>query len=130
MDSSAVSIAVFGICASGKSTVVQRLQELGFNARSCAQEHSVIPNLCTKLEPDVLVVLDCGYEAIKQRRNVQWGLERIAIQKERLRDALENCDLYLKSDYLTIEETVARIIQFLDTQDEFSAQISASKEVE
>jgi len=108
-----LNILIVGICASGKSSVVERLKDLGFNAKTCAQEHSYSKSLWTRLNPDVLVVLDCSYETIKERRNVGWGVERIKIQKERLQGALQNCDLYLKTDNLTIEETIEKIIDYL-----------------
>ncbi|MBM7623214.1 hypothetical protein [Sporohalobacter salinus] len=110
-----ITILIVGICASGKSSVVERLKELGFDAYTCAQEHSCVKSLWTKLAPDVLVVLDCDYETIKQRRKVQWGEERIKVQKKRLQNALENCDLYLKTDDLNLEETVREIIKYLFT---------------
>lgn len=89
------------------------MKELGFDACICAQEHSCVKSFWTKLAPDVLVVLDCNYETIKQRRKVEWGEKRIKVQKERLQNALENCDLYLKTDNLTLEETVAVITEYV-----------------
>ncbi|SJZ72276.1 hypothetical protein [Selenihalanaerobacter shriftii] len=116
MDKIGIDILIVGICASGKSSVVKRLNELGFKARACAQEHSCVKSFWAKLDPDVLVALDCSYDTIKERRNVQWGEKRIKVQKERLKDALENCDLYLKTDHLTLEETVDKIIEYLTSE--------------
>ncbi|MCK8825219.1 hypothetical protein [Fuchsiella alkaliacetigena] len=110
MNKNKADILVVGICASGKSSVVDRLQELGYQAKSCAQEHSYVKSLWSKLEPNFMVVLDCDYETIRERRDVQWGLNRIKMQKERLQHAIENCDLYLQTDELSIEETVQIIV--------------------
>jgi adenylate kinase len=120
-----LSILIVGICGSGKSSVVTKLQEMGFDVRACAQEHSCVKSMWRKLDPDVLIVLDCSYETIKSRRNVSWGLERIKVQKEKLEDALNNCDLYLNSDNLTLEETVEKIINYLEEKRLIQKRISS-----
>lgn len=112
-----ITILVVGICASGKSSVIKELQQLGFKAKTCAQEHSCVESMWTKLESDVLIFLDCSYETVKKRRDVPWGLKRIQSQKEKLQDALDNCDLYLKTDNLTLQETVERIVEYLKEED-------------
>lgn len=122
-----ISILIVGICASGKTSVVKRLQRLGLNAKVCAQEHSCVKSLWTKLKPDVLIFLDCNYETIKRRRNVQWGVKRIETQKERLKDALDNCDLYLKTDYLTLKETIDKIINYLQEKGYIEFKINSAR---
>ena len=56
-------IAVVGVCAAGKSTLVQALRAEGFNARQVLQEHSYVPNMWQRItNPDLLIYLDCTIE--------------------------------------------------------------------
>jgi GTPase SAR1 family protein len=106
-------IAVVGPCASGKTTLVNRLQELGFDARNIAQEHSGVKTLWRKAGPDVLVMLDASLPVIRQRRKVPWGEERLIAQRERLRDAREHASLYIQTDPLTREEVAGRVLDYI-----------------
>ena len=51
-------IAIVGICASGKTTLVRGLREAGYDAYNVAQEHSCIHDFWNKHHPDVLVMID------------------------------------------------------------------------
>ncbi len=106
-------IVVVGPCASGKTTLVTRLQELGLDAHNVAQEHSGVKTLWRKKNPDVLVMLEASLPVIRRRRPVPWGEERLTVQRERLRDAREHADLFIKTDPLTREEVAQRVLEFI-----------------
>jgi len=50
-------VVVVGPCASGKSSLVAALAALGYDARVCGQEHSIIRELWRHSAPDVLIAL-------------------------------------------------------------------------
>lgn len=106
-------IVVVGPCASGKTTLVTRLKELGLDARNVAQEHSGIKSFWRKTDPDVVVMLEASLPVIRRRRPVPWGEERLAVQRERLRDAREHADLFIQTDPLTREEVAERVLEFI-----------------
>ncbi len=106
-------IVVVGPCASGKTTLVGRLQALGLDAHNVAQEHSGIKKLWRKKQPDVVVMLEASLPVIRRRRSVPWGEERLAVQRERLQDAREHADLFIQTDPLTKEEVAARVLDFI-----------------
>lgn len=106
-----IRIVVVGVCASGKSTLVAGLKEKGYCATSVVQEHSGVPGLWARAEPDFLVVLDCSLATVKRRRQVFWGEERLILQRKRLANARKNCDFYLCTDDLNRDEMVERVVQ-------------------
>jgi len=108
-------IAVVGVCASGKSTLVRGLQARGWNARQVVQEHSYVPDMWQHItQPDLLVCLDASLEIIRHRRRdpevPAWLIEE---EHQRLRHALENCDLYVQTDTLTPDQVLERALDFL-----------------
>lgn len=107
-------VAIVGICASGKSTLVAGLKKVGINAYNIAQEHSCIKKFWDRKKPDVLVMLDATLPAIKKRRLVTWNEDRIAVQHERLRDARKNADLYIQTDNFTKEEVLQQVLTFIN----------------
>lgn len=107
-------IAVVGVCASGKSTLVRGLRELGYDAYAVAQEHSGVPYLWSRRAPSFLVVLDATYDTVRQRRPVSYGPERLAQQRQRLRHAREHCDFFLATDDYTIEEVRAHVVAAIE----------------
>jgi nicotinamide riboside kinase len=106
-------IVVVGPCASGKTTLVGRLQALGLDAHNVAQEHSGVKTFWRKREPDVLVMLEASLLVIRQRRTVPWGEERLAVQRERLQDARAHADLLIETDPLSREDVVERVLQYI-----------------
>ena len=103
-------VVVVGPDAAGKSTLVERLRERGYNARSCAQEHSYVPDMWRRVSnPDFLVFLDVQLETTARRRAIDWGQERVDAQQARLAHARAHCDLYLPTDDLTLVEVVERV---------------------
>jgi broad-specificity NMP kinase len=106
-------IVVVGPCTSGKTTLVTRLRELGLDARNVAQEHSGIKTFWRRKNPDVVVMLEASLPVIRRRRTVPWGEERLAVQRERLRDAREHADLFIQTDSLTREEVAERVLDYI-----------------
>ncbi len=83
---------------------------MGYRAVNISQEHSVSQNLWKRKAPDFLVVLTCTWETAKQRRNISWGEERLRLQEKRLKTAVDNCDLLLPTDNLTIPEMLLKTV--------------------
>ena len=111
-------IVIVGPCGSGKSTLVKGLKELGEIARSFSQEHRSRHNLWEKLNPDVLIYLDATFETISPRRKVT--SEEYYEQAARLERARENCDLYISTDNLTIDEVLERALDFLSSRKDYN----------
>lgn len=106
-------IAIVGVCASGKTTLVKGLRTAGFDAYNVAQEHSCIHNFWHKREPDLLVMIDATLPAIKKRRLVFWTEERLVTQHARLADARAHADLYLQTDTLSAAQVLEQVIAFI-----------------
>jgi chloramphenicol 3-O-phosphotransferase len=103
-------VVVVGPDAAGKSTLVMRLRALGYNARACAQDHSYVPDMWRRLsQPDFLVFLDARLETIAQRRDIDWGQQRLDVLLARLAHARAHCDLYLPTDDLTPSEVMGQV---------------------
>lgn len=107
---SAMRVVVVGVCASGKTTLVGRLKELGVDAHNVAQEHSGIRKLWQKKQPELLVMLEASLPVIRTRRQVPWGEERLSLQRDRLRDARAHADLLIDTDPLNRDEVLAIVM--------------------
>jgi GTPase SAR1 family protein len=115
VDSKTLRIAVVGPCACGKSTLTKALKTAGFEARHPAQEHSYVPNMWQKIsQPDLLIYLDVDYASTLARRpHTGGGPQRLAEQRHRLRHARENCDFYLDTSGLNVDEVETAVFNFL-----------------
>lgn len=112
-------IAVVGPCASGKSTLVERLKQRGYNAREVNQEHSYVPTMWQRFtKPDLLIYLDVSQEAASERRRSEEEAGWWDALKERLKHALQHADLIIETDDLTPEEVLGRALSFLEEQGE------------
>lgn len=118
-------IVVVGVCSSGKSSLVGALQERGYDARACAQEHSGVPHLWQRSEPDVLVYLDALVHTIRRRRRAKWPQRVLDEEHSRLSHAREHCDLYIPTDGLSPDDVVARVVTFLNNHRARSEQAKA-----
>jgi hypothetical protein len=108
--SKAPRVVVVGPDAAGKTELVQRLRALGYNARSCAQDHSYVPDMWQRLaRPDFLVYVDARLETIARRRAIDWGQKRLDELNARLAHARAHCDLYLPTDDLEPVDVVDRV---------------------
>ena len=110
-------IAIVGICASGKTTLVRGLREAGYDAYNVAQEHSCVHDFWNKKHPDVLVMIDATLPTVKKRRVVYWGQDRIDTQHKRLADAKAHADLYIQTDDLDAAAVRQKVIDFLKTRE-------------
>lgn len=107
-------IKVVGPCAVGKSTLTDRLRQLGYNARQIAQEHSDVPDMWRRIDPpDVLIFLDARDDTLLQRRPSQTLAAILPRERRRLAHARAHADLYIRTDDLTPEEVLARVVAFL-----------------
>lgn len=86
-------IVVVGPCASGKSTLVTRLRDKGYDAHAVAQEHSAVRDLWKRKDPDALVALDVSLEEVRNRRSPDWLEAVYQRQHERLASAYAAADL-------------------------------------
>jgi len=110
-------VAVVGPCASGKSTLVERLEQAGYNAREVNQEHSYVPSMWQRFtNPDLLIYLDVSQEVASRRRRSEAEAAWWGAMRERLRHAMEHADLRIDTDGLTSEEVVAEAVAFLDDE--------------
>lgn len=108
-------IKVVGMSASGKSTLVQRLREAGYDARPVSQEHSGIPDLWQQFEkPAVLIHLDVSLEQQCVRRpDVTWGADVWQTERTRLAHARDHADLKIDTSSMTREQVVVVAQHFL-----------------
>lgn len=109
-------IKVVGVSASGKSTLVTRLRQAGYNARPVSQEHSNLPGLWQQFDqPTILIYLDVSIEVQRQRRpDVTWDAHYLQTERERLVQARDAADLKIDTSTLpsdTIWQIVKRFLQ-------------------
>lgn len=108
-------IAVVGNCASGKTTLVSNLKELGYNAINVPQEHSDIRRLWRFKQPDLLVLLSCTFDTARKRRpGFAWTEKQLEVQRFRLRFAREECNLDIATDGLSREEVVEQVVRLAE----------------
>jgi guanylate kinase len=110
-------IAVVGNCASGKTTLVTNLKNLGHNGINVPQEHSEIRRLWRHKKPNLLVLLSCTHATAKSRRpGLAWTEKQLEVQRRRLHQAREECDLYIVTDPLTQDEVVGEVLALIQKQ--------------
>ena len=100
-------VVVVGPCASGKSTLVRGLRDLGYDAIACGQEHSEIATLWRHAEPDVLIALLVDLPTVRRRRGDDWPERLHEVQKHRLAPAVAAADLVLDSAELDAASLLA-----------------------
>ena len=101
------------MCASGKSTLIEKLHRLGFHCRHIAQEHSYVPDMWQRLtNPDLLIYLSVSYEKTIERRNLNWTRHEYQVQLDRLSHAHENADHIIETDEYSADE-VAEVVRTL-----------------
>jgi uridine kinase len=88
-----LKVAVVGACASGKSTLVSSLREVGYKARHVAQDHSYVPNT--------------------RRPHLDFRPEHLAEQNRRLAHARQHCHLYLDTNELNPTQVQDQTLSFL-----------------
>lgn len=111
-------VKVVGVSASGKSTLVAKLREAGYNARAVSQEHSNVATLWQQFDRTrLLIYLDATLESQRQRRpDVTWDAANLQMEQDCLAHARDYADLKIDTSTLT-PETAWRIVQaFLQQQ--------------
>jgi deoxyadenosine/deoxycytidine kinase len=109
-------VGVVGPCGAGKSSLVASLARHGYNVRHIAQEHSYVPDMWKRMtNPDILVYLQASYENTIRRRKLDWTFEEYTEQLHRLRHALQNADLVLDTNPLTVDEVLSKVISFIES---------------
>jgi hypothetical protein len=93
--------------------LVRALRERGYNARAVSQEHSYVPHLWERSDPDVLVYLDASLRTIRGRGRRRWSQSLLDEEHHRLEHAREHCSLYIPTDGLSPEDVTSRVITFL-----------------
>jgi hypothetical protein len=96
------------------------LRARGFEARSCAQEHSHVPDMWQRLaQPDLLIYLDAEAPAISERLHRDDFTGRVLDeQRRRLSHARQHCHLYIQTDGKTKAQVLAEVLRFLDRTSE------------
>ena len=108
-------IGIVGVCASGKTTLIRRLTELGYRCRHIAQEHSYVPTMWFRItHPDFLIYLQVDYPTTIVRKKLDWTQAEYDEQLHRLRDAYAHAGLIVDTSHLTPEETIQRIVAGLN----------------
>jgi molybdopterin-guanine dinucleotide biosynthesis protein len=98
-------IGIVGVCASGKTTLIKKLSELGYDCRHIAQEHSYVKTMWKQMtNPDILVFLEVSYPQTIIRRKLNWTLSEYMDQHDRLSNARENADIVVNTDDLTSDQ--------------------------
>ena len=109
-------IGVVGPCGSGKTTLTEALDTLGYTTRHIAQEHSYVKDMWKRLtNPDILIFLQASFQATKQRRSkmIHWTEAAYDEQQRRLAHALENADLVLNTDTLDAQDVLEQTLAFI-----------------
>ena len=108
-------IGVVGPCASGKSTLIAGLTQLGYRTRHIAQEHSYVKDMWQRLtNPDILVFLDVNYVNTIKRQKLDWTEADWQEQQDRLIHARAHANLYLDTNALSAEEVLERVVRFVE----------------
>lgn len=106
-------VVVVGPCASGKSTLVQGLREIGYDAFVCAQEHSDIPTLWRRSSPSASLALDVDIDTLRRRRDEHWPESFLVRQHERLTDAYAGATALIDTSHLSSMEVLAKAAKAL-----------------
>jgi broad-specificity NMP kinase len=112
---SGITIGVTGTCGSGKSELVTRLKERGYNVRHIAQEHSYAPRMWRQISnPDLLIFLEVSYAVTLKRIRFKWTEEEYLEQLHRLRDAREHANIRINSDSHSPTEIYEKVINMIE----------------
>lgn len=110
-------VVVLGVCAAGKSTLARALKAAGYNARTVAQEHSVIPSLWKQSGAPITVYLHASFKAVKQRRESFMTIYNYEAQINRLREAREHATIKVDTSDITPEEVYRAVKQQIQERD-------------
>ena len=115
LDIGQMKIAVVGVCASGKSTLVKALRQFGIVAVDVAQEHSLVPFMWEKItRPNVLLYLEASKETVRARWPYKGDVDFWEEQVRRLQHARAHADCIINVDDLTPQQTLALALRQLE----------------
>ena len=109
-------IGVVGPCGSGKSTLTDALDSMGYSTRHIAQEHSYVQDMWKRLtNPDLLIFLQASFPVTKQRKNMManWTESDYDEQQRRLAHAKKHADLIIDTDNRGIQEVLEHALAFI-----------------
>ncbi len=108
-------VVVIGPCASGKTSLSNRLQRLGYDAHACGQEHSDIPTLWEHQRPDIVIGLTIDLPTLRARRHsASWSDRLYSRQLDRLRSGFARADLVVGCDDIDQDAVLATVVDWLD----------------
>jgi len=114
LNSKTLVVGVVGPCASGKTTLINGLNALGYNAKHIAQEHSYVSDMWQRIsKPDILIYLDVSYPLTIVRRKMDWSIDEYYEQIRRLNHARQHADFYVQTDQLSIDDVFSGVINFI-----------------
>lgn len=111
--SSTPVVVIVGPCASGKSTLAEALRHREYVVRIVAQEHSAVPDLWMRSNPDILIALDVDLEHLRQRRSPTWLAAVYASQRHRLRNAFAAADLVVDTSHVPADGVLETVLTWL-----------------
>ncbi len=113
-DDGQLRVVIIGPCASGKSTLKRALTMHGYDAVIAAQEHSAVPQLWQRANPDVLIGLQADLETVRlRRRDPRWSGDIWRVQQDRLRPAFAEADLVTDTSGQSVERVMDTVLEFL-----------------
>jgi len=104
-------LGIVGPCSAGKSTLISKLQNLGYLCRHIAQEHSYVPDMWRRIvNPRVLIYLDVTYENSMQRRHLNLTYQEFDEQVKRLSNSRQNAHIYVDTNPLSPGEVYRAVM--------------------
>ncbi len=107
-------VVIVGVCGSGKTLLADGLTELGYEARSVSQEHSLVPDLFLHGGPGTVIYLDARDETVSARKQTGWEPRQLADQRRRLKLAREKADIHISTDGLEPGELLRKAVAELE----------------
>jgi RNase adaptor protein for sRNA GlmZ degradation len=107
-------VGVVGPCGSGKSTLIAKLETMGYLCRHIAQEHSYVPSMWQKIaKPDVLIYLAASFPVSTARRQLNWEKKDHDEQLRRLAHARAHASIFVDTDELTPDQVLQKVLDYL-----------------
>ena len=107
-------IGIVGPCGAGKSTLTESLEKNGYLCRHIAQEHSYVPAMWQIItKPRVLIFLDVSFPVSTARTKLDWLEKDYIEQVRRLAHAREHAHIIIKTDDMSPEEVLQKVLTFL-----------------
>jgi molybdopterin-guanine dinucleotide biosynthesis protein len=108
-------IVVVGVCASGKTTLVEQLRSAGYSALEVAQEHSDLPYLWARSAPAFVVYLEAKNRALQRRRGYL-TTERLERERQSLAYARSRADLIVSTEDRPQQAVLEYVVDALEAE--------------